>query len=102
MEELFYDPKYKLLIAKINSIVVGFVILCYEGLNNEYGVIAGLGIEPRFHRRGIGTALGIEAWKFFKQNNVKEIRCEVYYKNIVSLNFVKSFLLTIFDCLSLN
>ncbi|MFX1258144.1 MAG: GNAT family N-acetyltransferase [Promethearchaeota archaeon] len=97
LEDLFYNPKFIFLIAKVYGIDAGFVILGYEGLNNEYGMIDGLGIEPRFQRKGIGIALGFAVWNLFKQNHVKELRCEIYYKNRASLNFVKSLGFEIYD-----
>lgn len=90
LTELYNDPKYELLIAQLYGIDAGFAIVGYEGLNDEYGVIDGLGIIPRFQRKGVGTALGIAVWNIFNQKQVKELRCEVHYRNYASLNFVKS------------
>ncbi len=89
-EQLYDDYKCEILIAKLYGIDVGFMFIDYEGENNEYGIISGLGIISRFRRKGIATALALEAWKRFLQNHVKEIRCEVFITNKISLNFVKS------------
>jgi len=51
---------------------------------------AGLGVIPRFQRKGLGTVIGMAAWNYFKKKGVKELRCEVYKDNIVSYNFIKS------------
>ncbi len=79
-----------ILIAKVYDSDVGFIILDFEGPNNQYGIIAGLGVIPRFQRKGLGTTLGMAALNYFKQKGVKELRCEVYIENEISSNFIKS------------
>src|SRR3972149_11864395 len=72
------DPDTTLLIAKVYGQDSGFVLLDFEGENKEYGVIAGLGIVPKFQRRGLGSILGIAPCNFFKEKKaIKELRCEV-------------------------
>jgi len=85
---LFKDPKCNILIARVYGSDAGFIIVDYEGENDEYGVISALGINPRFQRKGIATALAYEAWRYIFQKGVKELRCEVFITNIGSLNFV--------------
>ena len=80
----------KILIAKAYGSDAAFVILDYEGPNKEYGIIAGLGVIPRFQRKGLGTVIGMAAWNYFKKKGVKELRCEVFKDNKVSFNFIKS------------
>ena len=87
---IFEYPETKILIAKVYGYDAGFVILDYEGSNNQYGVIAGLGVIPRYQRKGLGTVLGVAAWNYFKKQGVKELRCEVFKDNKVSYNFIKS------------
>ena len=53
-------------------------------------MIAGLGVLPRFQRKGLGTVIGMAAWNYFKKKGVKELRCEVYKSNTVSYNFIAS------------
>ena len=65
------------------------MIIDFEGENNEYGVIAGLGVLPRYQRKGLGTILGLAAWSYLKEKGIKELRCEVYKDNKVSYNFIK-------------
>ncbi len=77
-------------LAKYNSKDIGFILLDFEGKNNEFGVIAGLGLIPEYQRLGIGKKLGLTAWNYFKERNVKELHCEVYMKNNVSYSFIKS------------
>ncbi|MFX0187584.1 MAG: GNAT family N-acetyltransferase [Candidatus Hodarchaeota archaeon] len=90
LAEISKYPDTVILIAKVYGIDGGFIILDYEGPNNEYGVIAGLGILPRFQRKGLGTVLGLASWKYFKEKGIKELRCEVYIENKASYNFIKS------------
>jgi len=90
LKSLFKFPEIKILIAKVYGIDAGFVILDLEGPNNEYGVIAGLGVLPRFQRKGLGTVIGVMAWNYFKTKGIKELRCEVYKENKVSYNFIKA------------
>ena len=87
---IFQDQETKFLIARVYGIDGGFVILDLEGPNKDYGIIVGLGILPRFQRKGLGTVLGMAAWNHFKKLGVKELRCEVYQDNIVSFNFISS------------
>jgi len=79
-----------ILIAKVYGQDAGFIMLDFEGKEKEYGIIAGLGILPRFQRKGLGTVLGMAAWNFFKDKKIKELRCEVYVDNEASYNFIKS------------
>ena len=90
LESLYKCPEIKILIAKAFGIDAGFIILDLEGPNNCYGSIAGLGILPKFQRKGIGINLGLEAWNNFKQKGIKELRCEVYLKNKRSYAFIKA------------
>ena len=89
LKKIFNDPGTVFLIAKIYNIDGGFIILDFEGENKEFGVIAGLGVLPRFQGKGLGTILGMAAWNFFKEKGLKELRCEVYKDNQISYNFIK-------------
>ena len=89
LNEIYDFPDTVILIAKAYGIDAGFIILDYEGSNREYGIIAGLGILPRFQRRGLATILGLAGWKYFKEKGVSELRCEVYIENKASYNFIK-------------
>ena len=79
-----------ILIARVYGTDGGFVILDLEGPNKEYGIIAGLGVIPRFQRKGLGKILGMAAWNHFKTIGVKELRCEVYHENKASYDFISS------------
>jgi GNAT superfamily N-acetyltransferase len=89
-KKILNDPDTVFLIAKIYNIDGGFIILDFEGENKEFGVIAGLGVLPRFQGKGLGTILGMAAWNFFKEKGLKELRCEVYKDNQISYNFIKN------------
>ncbi len=89
LKKIFNDQNTVFLIAKVYDSYAGFIILDFEGENNEYGVIAGLGVLPRFQGKGLGTILGMAAWNYFKEKGLKELRCEVYNDNQKSFNFIK-------------
>ena len=86
---VYDDPDTVFLIAKVYGRDSGFVILDYEGENKQHGIIAGLGILPRFQRKGLGTVLGMASWNYFKEKGVKELRCEVYKDNMTSTAFIR-------------
>ena len=90
IKKIYEYQDTKILIAKVYGIDGGFVILDFEGKEKELGIICGLGVLPRFQRKGLGTVIGMATWDFFKKRGVKELRCEVYKDNIVSYNFIKS------------
>lgn len=90
IRKIFEYPETTILIAKVYGSDSGFAILDLEGDNHEYGIIAGLGVLPRFQRKGLGTVIGMAAWNYFKKLGVKELRCEVYKSNLISFNFIKS------------
>ncbi len=90
LKTIYEYPETIILIARVYGSDAAFVILDCEGPKNEYGIIVGLGVIPRFQRKGLGTVIGMAAWNYFKKKGVKELRCEVYKDNIVSYNFIKS------------
>jgi len=87
---IYAYPETVILIAKAYGLDAAFIILDFEGPNNEYGIIAGLGVLPRFQRKGLGTVLGMASWQYLKKRGIKELHCEVYLDNIASHNFIKS------------
>ncbi|MFX0010259.1 MAG: GNAT family N-acetyltransferase [Candidatus Hermodarchaeota archaeon] len=90
IKKIYEYPDTKILIAKVYGIDGGFVILDFDGEEKEFGIICGLGVLPRFQRKGLGTVIGMAAWDYFKKRGVKELRCEVYKDNTVSFNFIRS------------
>ena len=71
---------------------IGFISLTIEEEENgkRIGVIAGIGVIPNYRRRKIALRLALKAYEFFQENNVSELVCEVYEKNHLSYNFIKS------------
>ena len=90
LKAIWEYPETIILIAKVYGSDAGFAILDCEGENQEIGVIAGMGIIPRFQRKGLGTVIGMAAWTYFKSKKVQELRCEVFKGNTVSYQFIKS------------
>ncbi|MEJ2294863.1 MAG: GNAT family N-acetyltransferase [Candidatus Lokiarchaeota archaeon] len=90
LKKIFVDPDTVFLIARIFGIDSAFVILDHEGIDKEYGVIAGLGVIPKFQRKGLGTVLGLATWDYFKKKGVRELRCEVYNDNNASTKFIEA------------
>jgi ribosomal protein S18 acetylase RimI-like enzyme len=89
--KLYKEQDTIFLIARVDSTDAGFILLDFEGENKNIGVIGGLGIIKSYQHKGLGTILGMAAWKYFKKNhsNVQELRCEVYKENTISYNFIK-------------
>ena len=90
LKSIWEYPETIILIAKVYGSDSGFAILECEGENREIGVIAGMGIIPRFQRKGLGTIIGMAAWNYFKSIGVQELRCEVFTGNTVSYQFIES------------
>ncbi|MHA1147075.1 MAG: GNAT family N-acetyltransferase [Promethearchaeota archaeon] len=90
VKRLYHEYRYTFLLAKLNNEYCGFAILDYYGDADDYGIIIGMGIVPKYQRMGMGTALGISIWELFKEHEVQEIRCEVYINNKKSYRFIKS------------
>ncbi len=86
---IFDDKTAVFLIAKMNKIDVGFMLLDLEEGEKKLGIIAGLGILPEYQRHGIGTLLGLYSWYYFKKQGVEELRCEVHIDNNTSYKFIK-------------
>jgi ribosomal protein S18 acetylase RimI-like enzyme len=99
LSPIFEDPDTLFLIGRLYGQDVAFVILDFEGPHNEYAVIAGLGVVPKYQRRGLGTIMGMAAWNYLKKNhpNIEELRCEVYKNNTASYNFIKSLGFEVYD-----
>ncbi|TXT65354.1 MAG: hypothetical protein BAJALOKI3v1_110056 [Promethearchaeota archaeon] len=91
LDKIFKDPDTIFLIGKIYGRDAAFAILDFEGPNKEYAIFAGLGVIPKFQRKGLGTIVGMACWNFIKENHphVKELRAEVYKNNEVSYGFIK-------------
>ena len=89
IRDVFKISSTKIFIARVYGQDAGFLITDLEGENDEIGVIAGLGILPRFQRRYLGTILGMHSWEYFKKQKIKELKCEVYVDNMASYKLIK-------------
>jgi ribosomal protein S18 acetylase RimI-like enzyme len=58
------------------------------GKNERLGVICGIAVHPRFRQKGLATAIGLDAYDFFKDKNVDYLQCVVYEKNDPSMSFI--------------
>jgi ribosomal protein S18 acetylase RimI-like enzyme len=87
--KLFEEATTIFLIASIDSVDAGFMLLDFEGKKKEFGVIGGLGVLPKFQNKGLGTTLALAAWEYFKKNGAIELRCEVYKDNKIPYAFIK-------------
>ncbi len=90
IKKIHEDPDTVIFIARVYGMDGGFVILDFEGNNKEYGIIAGLGVLPRFQRKGLGLIIGMAAWNYLKKRGIKELRCEVYRDNNISYSFIQA------------
>jgi len=90
LKTIWEYPETIILIAKVYGSDAGFAIIDFVGENREIGEIGGMGILPRFQRKGLGTVIGMAAWNYFKKKGIKELRCEVFKGNAVSYQFIKS------------
>lgn len=91
LQKILEYPETVFLIAKLYGSDAAFLLLDFEGENNEYAIIAALAVMPRYQRKGVGSVLGMASWQYLKEKypNVKEVRCEVYKDNHVSYAFIK-------------
>ncbi len=87
--EMLKDPSIIFLIAEVKGEDSGFALIYFTGEEELIGIIAGLGIIPELHRKGLGTILGMAAWDYFKKKGVVELRCKVYKDNKISYKFIK-------------
>ena len=94
-----FDPE-STFVAVLYGQIVGFIFLTIEPLIKnsievgKQGVIAGLGVEPRYRRRKIAFLLVSRAAEYFSENFVDELVCEVFHKNTVSYSFIQNFGMT--------
>jgi ribosomal protein S18 acetylase RimI-like enzyme len=94
-----FDPK-STFVAILYGQIVGFVYLTIEDLIKnsvvvgKQGVIAGLGVDPRYRRRKIAFLLAAQAAVFFSKHSVDELICEVHHLNKVSYSFIQNFGMT--------
>jgi len=70
---------------------IGFLVCTIEEENGEkLGVIAGLGLLPRYRRRKIGMLICMKAAEYFEGKNVDALICDVYENNKPSYSLITS------------
>jgi ribosomal protein S18 acetylase RimI-like enzyme len=91
----YFNPDSTFL-AVLYGKIVGFIFLTIEPLIKKgeeigkQGVIAGLGVNPKYRRRKIALLLASVAMDFFRRNEVLELVCEAYHENKVSYSFIQN------------
>jgi ribosomal protein S18 acetylase RimI-like enzyme len=94
-----FDPN-STFVASLYGKIIGFVFLTIEPLIKQgitlgnQGIIAGLGVDPRYRRKKIAFLLASKAAQYFTDQNVLELVCEVYHENSVSYSFIRNFGMT--------
>ncbi|OLS26268.1 MAG: hypothetical protein HeimC3_10470 [Candidatus Heimdallarchaeota archaeon LC_3] len=69
----------------------GFAALTVEDTEEgKIGVIAGIGVMPKFRGKKVALALTTTIIEWFNKKNVKKLQCEVYEFNDISYNFISS------------
>jgi ribosomal protein S18 acetylase RimI-like enzyme len=94
-----FDPQ-STFVAVLYGQLIGFVYLLLEPLIKQskkvgtQGIIAGIGVDPRYRRKKIAFLLAARAADYFQENSVDELVCEVYHTNRISYSFIKNFGMT--------
>lgn len=97
LNDVQYFDSNTTFIAILHGRIVGFIVLIIEPIFKhgkeigKQGVIAGLGVDPRYRRKKIGFLLAAKAAEFFSSQNVSELVCEVYHENEISYNLISNF-----------
>ena len=97
LEDVHHFKPETTFVAVLYGRIVGFVFLVIEPLIKRgktlgrQGVIAGVGIDPRYRRKRIAYLLATRAAQYFVENDVMELVCKVYFENKVSYSFIRSF-----------
>lgn len=96
-EKLIDHPLSHFLILNIDGVDAGFIFVEIDEKNQTHGYITGLGIEPEFKRKGLGSLLAVQAFRKYFKGVVEELICEVYYRNEASFKFITSMGFEIYD-----
>lgn len=72
---------------------VGYGVLTIEKTDlGKIGVIAGIGVHPKFRRKKVAQKIAVELGKWFlEQKDLIKLQCEVYEDNLASQQFISSF-----------
>ncbi|MHA1990715.1 MAG: GNAT family N-acetyltransferase, partial [Candidatus Hodarchaeales archaeon] len=69
----------------------GFAALTVEETEEgRIGVIAGIGVMPKFRGKKVALALATTIVEWFNKKQVSKLQCEVYEFNDISYNFISS------------
>ncbi|MFW9854238.1 MAG: GNAT family N-acetyltransferase [Candidatus Thorarchaeota archaeon] len=91
-----FDPSSTFL-ATLYGKIIGFIVLIIDPLIKngkevgKQGVIAGIGVDPRYRRHHVAFLLASKAAEYFEKFNVTELVCEVYHENKISDHFIRNF-----------
>ena len=100
IEDIKHFDAKSTFVAILYGQLIGYVYLLIEPLIKKsikvgtQGVIAGIGVDPRYRRRKVAFLLAARAADFFQKNSVDELVCEVYHTNKVSYSFITNFGMT--------
>ncbi len=94
LEEVKLFDENLTFIAKIGSTFAGFVYLniitSFSDPKAKSGIIAGIGVRPRYRGKKIGLKLIYHAIKSLEKYSVDYLACEVYEKNEPSMKMFLS------------
>lgn len=94
MEESHNFFKEGTFLAFLYGRCVGYGVITVEEDTEvgKIGVIAGIGVHPKFRRKKVAQRLAIELGKWFQSRpDLVKLQCEVYEQNLVSQQFISSF-----------
>lgn len=78
-------------IAYLYGEPAGFAALTIEEVEGKkIGVIAGIGVMPKFRGKKVALALATTIIDWFNKKQVSKLQCEVYEYNDISYNFISS------------
>lgn len=97
LQDVRYFKPESTFVAILHGRIVGFIFLVIEPLIKKgktlgkQGIIAGIGVDPRYRRKKIAFLLAARAAKYFTEKDILELVCEVYHANKVSYSFIQNF-----------
>lgn len=78
-------------VAKVNEVIVGFIIAQVEvEENTEFGHIITINVVPNLRRKGIGKRLLLEIETLLKQKGIEESRLEVREDNHTAIKLYQT------------
>jgi ribosomal-protein-alanine N-acetyltransferase len=78
-------------VAKVNEVIVGFIIAQVEvEENTEFGHVITINVVPNLRRKGIGKRLLLEIETLLKQKGIEESRLEVREDNHTAIKLYQT------------